>query len=134
VLFPVGTALGVFGLWVLKAPPKRTIPPAEPFDLATVRSCEHLVPVEDALRAAGLKVTPFRPLSVQVDCTIAPKRLKKRLRIPSCVQYLETPQYERGTYSGTTALLHCHACTSGIYVLAPSEAPPGTPVFPAEER
>jgi hypothetical protein len=85
--------------------------------------CEHLVPLEQALLAAGMRET-FRGRAwsdncrewVYFACVLNRAALRERLALPDCVQEHE----HRGTHDGQEAGFVCTACHDGIMGLHPA--------------
>ncbi|MBL8782478.1 MAG: hypothetical protein JNL06_16195 [Alphaproteobacteria bacterium] len=98
-------------------------------DPSAVATCEHLEPIERAMRASHIAVKRWRPLVVQAQCRIDEAALKRMF--PSA-NYAEPQQYDRSLEDPPGALLSCSDCTSRILVVHPSVAGAGTPAFPAQ--
>jgi len=80
--------------------------------------CEHLVPVERAIRKAGLVVFPFTGHALQAFalCCIDEAALRKKLALPASVVY-----YERAYQTETDAWIECRACQSRLITEFPSQ-------------
>lgn len=86
--------------------------------------CEHVAPVEEALRAAGAAET-YRgtPWSrhcrewVYYDCVLDRVSLRARLALAPCVVDHE----HRGTHDGSEAGFVCDACHDGVLGRHPAE-------------
>lgn len=84
--------------------------------------CSHLAPLEEALLAAGMRVT-FRGQAwsqncrewVYFDCVLDRAAIRKRLPLPSCVQDRE----HLGTHDGQEAGFVCTTCHDGIMGVHP---------------
>ena len=92
--------------------------------------CQHLSPIERAMRKAGIDVKLSGYEYVIADCRIDAERLKQRFRFMEPTTYQEVLMYDRGA-EDPVARLVCE-CRSAITVHHPQRAPDGTPVFPLD--
>lgn len=97
-------------------------PPAEP-------PCTHLLPVEQALREANLKIKLLNGRVTMAECLVHEPEL---LRIFPFVRYCEGFQPERSQWDNPYAAVDCAQCppSNRIWVLHPLEANAETPWFP----
>lgn len=82
-------------------------------------SCEHLQPIEQAMRAAGLAVSPLTEGNVEThqrDVDVA--GLCRSIAIAECVQIVPFAHYERAVREMST-LIVCKQCDSTIFVYNP---------------
>jgi len=91
--------------------------------------CEHLAPVESAMRTTGLKLHRGGPSSVSAECCIDAEAVTQRFSLRENVTYEEMYSRDRDF---PHMLLYCSACQSRLWVLHPEEAAPGTPTFPSD--
>lgn len=95
-------------------------------------TCEHLLPLEEALLAAGIRET-YRGQAwsencrewVYFDCRLALPELRQRFQLASCVVYHE----HFGTHDGQEAGFVCTIHQDGIMGLHPKSAAGGSRVF-----
>jgi hypothetical protein len=105
-------------------------------DPTMVVTCPHLQPLERAIRSAriGTRIIPRRPpgeiITLQMDCSTDPVELQRRFPLPASIHYSEWYQPDRAYNDNPTAALQCGDCSSGMYVIHPEAARPGTPIFP----
>lgn len=101
-------------------------------DPAARTTCQHLRPVEDALR------TSLIPVKLQIAHWIAAKAvcdhaaLERRFALGADALYEEGYASDRGSYYEPYAILRCASCQSRIVFLHPDEARGGEPVFPTD--
>jgi hypothetical protein len=93
--------------------------------------CEHLAPIESAMRATGLRVQPGGSGAAVASCCIDMEALAQKFSLPESVKYQEWYSPDRSGQDPPHALLYCAACESRLWVLHTGEALPGTPTFPA---
>ncbi len=91
---------------------------------ATV-TCEHLVPIERAMRRAGIAVKRMGGASVRARCTID----ASRLGLSPPARFAPDIPGERGV-GPPEAVISCAEHASYIEVVHAGEAGPDTPVFP----
>ena len=100
-------------------------------DPHAIACCEHLAPVESAMRRAGLRVQPSGQGSAGVDCCIDMDALARQFNVPESVQYNELYSPDRSGLDPPHATLYCSACQSRLWLVHVREAKPETPTFPA---
>lgn len=100
-------------------------------DPAATACCEHLVPIESAMRRAGLQVRLGSPGTVSADCCIDQESLVREFSLPEGVGYTEVYSRDRSGDDPPHALLFCPACESRLWVVHTGEARAGTPTFPS---
>ena len=93
--------------------------------------CEHLAPIELAMRRAGLRVQSGQPGAAGAPCCIDMEALSRRFTVPASVQYQESYSRDRTGDDPPHALLCCTACQSKLWLVHVREAAPDTPTFPA---
>lgn len=134
LLIPVGTAVGIYGLWaLLRAAPQeaaQAVWPSMSAATAAAGVCAHLGPLEGAMRARGiaLDVRGGRP---SARCRVHVASLARQFSPLEPVQYMEFFQPERAAEDNPTARLYCRACSSWIDTLHPLECNLETAWFPA---
>lgn len=96
---------------------------------ATV-TCEHLRPLEQAIREAGLTVAVRGALDIAADCRVNPYALSHQLGVLALALYYERHIVDRSFYDPMQAFFYCEACQSHIHVVHPDEASAATPWFP----
>ena len=100
-------------------------------DPHAIACCEHLAPIESAMRRAGLRVQPGGQGSAGVNCCIDMDALARQFTVPESVQYHELYSPDRSGLDPPHATLYCTACQSRLWLVHVREARPGTPTFPA---
>lgn len=100
-------------------------------DPHAIACCEHLAPIESAMRRAGLRVQPGGQGSAGVDCCIDMDALARQFTVPESVQYDELYSPDRSGLDPPHATLYCTACQSRLWLVHVREARPGTQTFPA---
>jgi hypothetical protein len=93
--------------------------------------CEHLAPIELAMRRAGLHVQSGQQGSAGAPCCIDMHGLSRRFSLPASVQYHEWYSPDRSGDDPPRASLYCTACQSQLWLLHAREDRPDTPTFPA---
>jgi hypothetical protein len=93
--------------------------------------CEHLAPIESAMRRAGVRVQPGGRDSAAANCCIDMNALAQKFTVPESVQYLELHSPDRSGLDPPHATLYCTACQSRLWLVHVGEAKPETPTFPA---
>lgn len=93
--------------------------------------CEHLAPIESAMRAAGLKVQLAGPGTVGAECVVDPEALARKFSLPEGIGYQEWYSPDRSGDDPPHALLLCPPHYSRMWVVHAREASPGTPTFPS---
>lgn len=101
-------------------------------DPHAIACCEHLAPIESAMRRAGLRVQPGGQGSAGVDCCIDMDALGRQFTLPQSVQYHELYSPDRSGLDPPHATLYCSACQSRMWLVHVREAKPETPTFPAK--
>jgi hypothetical protein len=100
-------------------------------DLSVTATCEHLAPLERAMRAQGVEVRLMMQGAVEAWCTIDGDGLA-RLSPAPCVAFVpERRTSERGFEDPPSSALTCSACRSWISAVHPSQADRDTPRFPS---
>jgi hypothetical protein len=111
---------------------------AENRDITAV--CQHLKPVESAMRHAGIAThlltesidKSFAPLpAITADCRLDWKTLRRTLVLAEPVRYEEGYQPERHERDNPWARLACSNCKSKIDLVHPEGPGAGIPWFPA---
>jgi hypothetical protein len=97
-----------------------------------IACCEHLAPIESAMRRAGLRVQPGGQGSAAVNCCIDMDALTRQFTVPESVQYHEMYSPDRSGLDPPHATLYCTACQSRLWLVHVGEAKPETPTFPAK--
>lgn len=97
-------------------------------DPRSTACCQHLSPIEGAMREAGIHVKLSGQAYVIADCRIDAERLQRRFRFMEPATYQEFMTYDRGA-EDPVAHIVCE-CRSAISVLHPQRAPDASPVFP----
>lgn len=103
------------------------------FDQSVTACCEHLAPIESAMRRAGLKVTLASQGSVSAHCCIDQGALSRQFSLPEGTGYKEVYSRDRSGDDPPHALLFCPVCESRLWVVHTREARPETPIFPSEK-
>jgi hypothetical protein len=101
-------------------------------DPHAIACCEHLAPIESAMRRASLRVQPGGQGSAGVNCCIDMDALAQRFTVPESVQYHELYSPDRSGLDPPHATLYCTACQSRLWLVHVREAKPETPTFPAK--
>lgn len=99
-------------------------------DPRATATCEHLVPVERAMRDAGIALRLRAPGHVQADCRIDAAALGRWLLLPESVVLEEVAAPERSPHDPPAMRLRCQRCGSSVHVVHPAQAAAGTPVWP----
>jgi hypothetical protein len=97
----------------------------------TTVTCQHLAPVEGAMREAGLMVKWQQPGFVDADCLIDEAVLKQTMPLAESVSYREIESGGRAYEDPPFGMLQCAACNSSIRVRSKQDSQPGARVFPA---
>jgi cyclopropane fatty-acyl-phospholipid synthase-like methyltransferase len=91
--------------------------------------CEHIAPIEHAMRAAGVQMELDPPRSASANCILDREALARRFPQMGGVVYQEW--YSRDEVGQLPlTLLYCYTCPSKLWVVHPQKAAPGTPTFP----
>ncbi|MDP3739842.1 MAG: hypothetical protein Q8R02_20815 [Hyphomonadaceae bacterium] len=100
-------------------------------DANRTETCEHLAPVERAMRQAGMGVKWMFPRHVDANCRIDEARLRRVVPLADTIRYGEDV-YGSGRQGEDMpqAALSCGACNSSIHCVGPRDAGPRTRVFP----
>jgi WD40 repeat protein len=93
--------------------------------------CEHLKPIDTAMRAAGISVRPIAGSGLRASCRIHVPSFEHRFGQQNTISYAEYFQPERHFEDNPTARLICTHCGSILYTLHAFESTPGTQWFPA---
>jgi hypothetical protein len=102
-------------------------------DAQAVATCEHLLPIERTMRAAGVAVRPLTRLQVNAKCRIDMAALQSQFDAGPPVRYAEFYAADRRENDNPTAFLICDAHRSIIHTLHPNEAgATGLPLFPSQ--
>ena len=103
------------------------------YDLNTdcVATCEHLAPIERAMRAAGIHVRLQFDAKIDARCRIDADALRARFALSPGVDYAQPSPTGRGFEDPLPALIACAEHQSRIDVVHPADATTETPVFPA---
>jgi len=91
--------------------------------------CQHLAPIESAMRAVGIRVRLSAVGIADAWCRVEMSALGKRFDLSERVQYLEPQAYDRSMEDPPQAYLQCAICESRLRVAHPSVSP-GAPLFP----
>lgn len=94
--------------------------------------CEHLAPIERAMRRAGLRVQSGRKGSAGAPCCIDMEALRRQFVVPASVDYKESYSRDRSAEDPPHAFLYCSECESQLWLVHVREARPDTPTFPAQ--
>lgn len=97
---------------------------------AAVATCEHLRPIERAMRIAGIDVRLNLGPKVSAIARIDHDSFREQFLLPEVVKYSEPPAHGRGFEDVREALIACEQHRSAIDVVHPQEAKPSTPWFP----
>ncbi|MCB1044586.1 MAG: hypothetical protein KDC35_16715 [Acidobacteria bacterium] len=94
-------------------------------------TCHHLIEVEQAIQAAGIRET-YRGKAwskvhefVYFDCVMDLVEVRRAFALESCV----VDHVHRGTHDGCEQGLFCETCKDGVMGLLP-DSRPGMVVFP----
>jgi len=92
-------------------------------------SCQHLHPIELAMREGGVPVLFWRERQANALCLVDFGAIKRQLRLPSSVHYVEEkePQSHKDPPG---AWIQCDACNAMIHVAHRMGADPRMPYFP----
>jgi hypothetical protein len=107
--------------------PERVEYDLDPHATAT---CAHLASVESAMRAAGVEVRMSGVNYVYAKCVVDGNALQRQFVLPEGTGYQELQTFDRGCEE-LSAMVTCNPCRSYIWVLHPTVAAAGTPVFPS---
>jgi len=99
-------------------------------DPTATTCCEHLAPLESAMRRAGLQVRLDAAGSARAECRIDVPALAEHFILPKSVKYEEVAAYDRSLEDPPQARLFCSACQSRIWVVHPRVAATTTQSFP----
>ena len=99
-------------------------------DRTALATCEHLQPVERAMRDAGIDVRFSIPRRVDARCVVNDGQLQQHFALPPSVRYVESVADARSQYDPPTAAIVCVTCPSTIDVVLGELAPPNTRQFP----
>jgi hypothetical protein len=93
--------------------------------------CEHVAPIELAMRSSGVIIRMSGAGVATAQCRIDADVLSRRYTLPASVAYQELHNYDRSIHDPPEARLHCDVCSSSLWVRHPDVAVPDTPVFPS---
>ncbi|HEY7639604.1 MAG TPA: hypothetical protein VH814_07760 [Steroidobacteraceae bacterium] len=141
VVFIVTILLGARALWRWRAERLRleqydpidahkALVAAYEADPQATACCEHLAPIEMAMRRAGLRVQPSGQVGAAVNSCIDMDALRQQFSVPASVEYQEWYSRDRTGDDPPHALLFCTACESRLWLVHVREATPDTPTFP----
>lgn len=102
--------------------------PALPVNRDTL--CVHLQPIEIAMRASGIHTPQLRGCGPQANCQIDHVALKRDFGPTVAALYVERHDIDRSYLDPKSALLHCVACNSTLWVVHAEAASETTPWFP----
>ena len=74
--------------------------------------CEHLRPLEAAMRAAKLPMDNYRPGDVEVSCIMNVARIQKRLSLADCVRFTLAPGPDN--HAPDITVVRCLRCDHSI--------------------
>lgn len=94
-------------------------------------TCEHLEPIERAMRRAGLYTRRYRDKDVMAQCRIDYPALQQSFGVAPPVRYAEFYQPERSAHDHPTAFLICDDHASIIHTMHPDESRDETAMFPS---
>jgi hypothetical protein len=94
-------------------------------------TCPHLAPVEQAMRRAGIAVKLQYDHIVDAPCVVDEPALRARFTIELPAWYGIIADQGRSYEDPPLAAFTCKEHGAMIYVIEPSQAKPGSPVFPA---
>lgn len=92
-------------------------------------TCQHMQPIERALRASGIPIQLKGYGYLDAECCIDPVKLAQRFDLGSTVRYSVIGGDRPG--EPDSAFIACREHRMPIVVIVPNDAPPGTPWFPA---
>jgi hypothetical protein len=112
-------------------------------DLNATATCQHLQPMERAMRAAGIDVrlnelSGYGPV-IKAVCRINDRELRRVFQLPPSVYYREGYEVDRGEYGTFRADIFCGYCAKNdpprcdILVVHPKQCLETTPWFPSAE-
>jgi hypothetical protein len=93
--------------------------------------CEHLAPIESAIRAAGVKTQLAGPRAVKAECCVDAEALARAFALPENVSYQEWYGRDRLPEEPPASLVYCATCPSNVWVLHATERRADTPTFPS---
>jgi hypothetical protein len=146
VVFVISVSLGLRAIWRRRRRPApkdvyqvmaerdawvTTMKPKYDLDPRATACCEHLAPVESAMRAIGIQMRLEGPLMVSAKCRVDAEALKRRFVLPQSVAYQEWYSRDRSDLDPPQTLVYCEACPSKLWVLHASEGSLDTPTFPS---
>jgi hypothetical protein len=105
--------------------------PKYDLDPNTTACCEHLAPIESAMRATGMTMRLAGPGAVTAECCVDTEALAREFALPEKVGYQEWYGRDRLPEEPPASLVYCETCPSKIWVLHASERRPDTPTFPS---
>jgi hypothetical protein len=96
-------------------------------------TCEHLQPIERAIRRARIPTKRYSTNAVMATCRIDLPVLQRAFPIATPVRYAEFYHGDRDSCERPAAFLICDAHSSLIHTRHPDESTAETPVFPTAE-
>ena len=93
--------------------------------------CEHLAPIESAMRATGVKMRLAGPSAVTAECCVDAEALARTFAPPANVSYQEWYARDRAPEDPPASLVYCATCPSNLWVLHATERRRDTPMFPS---
>jgi hypothetical protein len=100
-------------------------------NVATLATCQHLVPIEREMRAAAIHTRLIQPLKISARCRVDAELLRPRFSLPTFVAYTEPRPNTISFDAPLPALIVCAEHESSIEVVHPLGATSETPVFPS---
>jgi hypothetical protein len=122
---PLTEVLAEREAWVAAMTPKYDLDPR------ATGCCEHLAPIESAMRATGIRMRLEGPQLVRARCRVDAEALARKFALPASVAYQEWYAPDRSVQDPPQSLLYCEACPSKLWVLHASEGSLDTPTFPS---
>ncbi len=125
-ILPIGTALGAWGLVVLRrkraaglakgmtAGASQALRDAYETDPEAILTCRHLAPIEQVSRRAGVRLTPVGESAVLILDPVFRPSLERLIEPGSPVRCIEVPAPERSLRDPPRPMLHCTACRSSL--------------------
>jgi len=93
--------------------------------------CEHLAPIESAMRAVGIHMRLEGPMRVTARCRVDAEALARNFTLANSVAYQEWYGRDRSADDPPQSLVYCEACPSMLWVLHATEGAIDTPTFPS---
>jgi hypothetical protein len=105
--------------------------PKYDLDPQATACCEHLAPIESAMRTSGVKMRLAGLRAVKAECCVDAEALARTFALPESVAYQEWYGRDRLPEDPPASLVYCEKCPSHLWVLHASERRPDTPTFPS---